>query len=33
MTSPAPEQAVPFGESDWEALRAAARDAMSRAYA
>ncbi|MFJ8770716.1 cytidine deaminase [Streptomyces microflavus] len=33
MTSPAPEQAVPFGESDWGALRAAARDAMSRAYA
>ncbi|SCE08582.1 cytidine deaminase [Streptomyces sp. DvalAA-19] len=33
MTSPASEPAVAFDESDWEALRVAARDAMSRAYA
>ncbi|MFD8469426.1 cytidine deaminase [Streptomyces cyaneofuscatus] len=35
MTSPASESpaAAPFDESDWEALREAARDAMSRAYA
>ncbi|MFC9034804.1 cytidine deaminase [Streptomyces arboris] len=34
MTSPASESpAAPFGEADWETLREAARDAMSRAYA
>ncbi|MFJ2027015.1 cytidine deaminase [Streptomyces sp. NPDC087897] len=36
MTPPAAEGAaavVTFGASDWEALREAARDAMSRAYA
>ncbi|MFI1245985.1 cytidine deaminase [Streptomyces anulatus] len=35
MTPPAAggPPAAPFGEADWEALRAAARDAMSRAYA
>ncbi|MDQ0986554.1 cytidine deaminase [Streptomyces sp. V2I9] len=36
MTPPAAEGAaavVTFGSSDWEALREAARDAMSRAYA
>ncbi|MFJ9568819.1 cytidine deaminase [Streptomyces bacillaris] len=33
MTSPASEPAVLFDESDWEALRVAARNAMSRAYA
>ncbi|MFJ5045244.1 cytidine deaminase [Streptomyces sp. NPDC098077] len=35
MTPPAAggPSAQAFGEADWEALRAAARDAMSRAYA
>ncbi|MGW4360664.1 cytidine deaminase [Streptomyces californicus] len=31
--APGPAPAAPFGESDWKALREAARDAMSRAYA
>jgi len=35
VTSPTPggRPAATFGEADWEALRVAARDAMSRAYA